>query len=138
MYYLGAKVKFIIYRETSNSFKTYESDDRIGFHYRLVPGTNENNQAIIDLCEKNEKLHIGKQDTFVGTVTKNMVSSYYIPVELLKEKGFVSVEPEEQKDICIYKDSIASLMSGDVHYKSNTLTYTAEEINQFLDMHNLR
>jgi len=129
---------YIVYNIPTSRFKAYDSEYRIGFHFRLIPGTNENNQAIIDLCEKNEKLHVGKNHSFVNTVTKDMVSSYYIPVELLKEKGFLSTESTEQKDICIYKDTIVSLMSGDVHYKSNTITYTAEEINEFLDAHNLR
>ena len=131
-------VEFAVYKRESEFFKSYDSDDRIGIHYRLVPSTNDSNQAIIDLCNNKERLHIGDNSTFAGTIIKDKVSSYYLPVELLKEKGFISQETQMQKDICLYFDNTSSLMSGDVHYGSNTITYTAEEINLFLDTHNLR
>lgn len=131
-------VDFAVYKQESEFFKSYDSDDRVGIHYRLIPGTNDSNQEIIDLCNNKERLHIGDNSTFAGTIIKDKVPSYYLPVQLLKEKGFISQEAQAQKDICLYFDNTSSLMSGDVHYGSNTLTYTAEEINLFLDTHNLR
>ncbi len=112
---------------------------RIGFFYKFKPIEAYNN-AEIDICENGVRKVISN-DNLIGVrqVKQNGIYKYYFPLELLKNEKIISRQKENQKDICFYvRPYTYDNMSTKIHYKSNTITYTAEEINQFLDTHNLR
>jgi len=112
---------------------------RIGFFYKFKPIEKYSN-AEIDLCENGiRKVTPNTNLVGVGQVKQNGIYKYYFPLELLKNEKIISEEKENQKDICFYvRPSTYDNISTVTHYKSNTITYTAEEINQFLDTYNLR
>ena len=112
---------------------------RIGFFYKFKP-IEEYDDPEIDLCENGTRKVIPNTNLIgIRQVKQNAIYKHYFPLELLKKEKIISQKKENQKDICFYVRPRTRVdMSTITYYKSNTLTYTAEEISLFLDTHNLR